>query len=41
MTKKTHVAAGIAITLPLLNLVPGYAFIGILGATIPDWDLTI
>jgi len=41
MTKRTHIAVGIAITLPLLNLIPTYAFIGILGSTIADWDLLL
>ena len=41
MTKRTHIAVGIATTLPLLNLVPGYAVIGILGSMIADWDLLL
>ncbi|MCB2309032.1 metal-dependent hydrolase [Clostridium estertheticum] len=41
MTKRTHIAVGIAVTLPLLNLVPRYAFVGILGSIIADWDLLL
>lgn len=41
MTRKTHIAVGIAATLPLVNILPFYILIGILGATMPDWDLKL
>jgi len=41
MTKKTHIAVGIVATLPLLNIYPKYAFIGIIGAIVADWDLLL
>lgn len=41
MTKKTHIAVGIMATLPLINIFPAYAFLGIIGVTIADWDLLL
>lgn len=41
MTKKTHLAVGIASTLPLLSIYPKYAFVGIIGAIVADWDLLL
>lgn len=39
MTKKTHIAVGIALTLPLLSVLPKYVFIGLIGSVTPDFDL--
>jgi len=41
MTKKTHICVGIALTLPLLSIVPEYAIVGIIGATLADYDLIL
>ncbi|ABQ23638.1 metal-dependent hydrolase [Clostridium kluyveri] len=41
MTKKTHVAVGIAATLPIVMKCEPIAFIGLLGAVIPDWDIIL
>lgn len=41
MTKKTHIAVGIAAILPLFSIYPKCAFIGIIGATLPDIDIRL
>lgn len=42
MIKKTHLAVGLAITLPIIYTSKDYiSFIGILGAVAPDWDLKL
>lgn len=41
MTKKTHVAVGVAITLPIISVCPIYSVFGLLGAVIPDWDMLL
>jgi inner membrane protein len=41
MTKKTHIAVGILATLPLIKILPAYVIVGILGATMPDYDLKL
>ncbi|MFL0198287.1 metal-dependent hydrolase [Clostridium sp. WILCCON 0269] len=40
MTKKTHVAVGVAVTLQIITLNP-IASIGVLGAIAPDWDMML
>jgi len=41
MTRRTHIAVGIAATLPLISYMPFYAFIGCIGATFPDIDIKL
>lgn len=41
MTRKTHLTVGIATTLPLLSICPVYAIVGIIGATLADWDIKL
>lgn len=41
MTKKTHVAVGVAATLPIIMKCEPIAFIGLLGAIVPDWDIIL
>ena len=41
MTKKTHVAVGIAATLPIIVSYSPIAAIGLLAAIVPDWDMRL
>lgn len=41
MTRRTHIAVGIAATLPLMSCMPFYALIGCIGATLPDIDIKL
>lgn len=41
MTRKTHIAVGIAATLPLLSVYPKIAIIGIIGSVLPDIDIML
>lgn len=39
MTRKTHIAVGLAVTLPLLNIFPQIAIIGMVASIFPDINL--
>lgn len=41
MTKKIHIAVGVAATLPIITVNTPILFIGVLGAIVPDWDILI
>ena len=41
MKRTTHIAVGIAATLPLFSVCPLYSFLGIVGATLPDIDIRL
>lgn len=41
MTRKTHIAVGMAVTLPLLSIFPKIAIIGIVASVLPDIDLKL
>lgn len=41
MKRITHICVGIAITLPIINVIPLYSVLGLLGATFPDIDIFI
>lgn len=41
MTRKTHIAVGLAATLPLLSLCPKISIIGIVASTLPDIDIIL
>lgn len=41
MKRITHIAVGVASTLPLLSVYPFYSILGIVGATLPDIDIRL
>lgn len=41
MTKKTHIAVGVAATLPIITIHTPILFVGVLGAIVPDWDMLL
>lgn len=41
MTKKTHIAVGVAATLPLISLLSPLVLLGIIGSFAPDWDILL
>ncbi|BDR82576.1 metal-dependent hydrolase [Clostridium tetani] len=41
MTRKTHIAVGLAATLPIVYTTNYYSIVGLLGATAPDIDIIL